>query len=211
MADHLAFAARRERENIFLSNPFIPDIKILFGKEYAVALESRSIIEEMTGYRISDDEAGFIALHIHSGLSDEAVSETLKATQLIDESMQIIEEHLEKEMQKEALNYIRLMSHLYYMVVRTKTGEAVNIDLNEFVQEKYPEAMKIAALICDNIGRKHGKADHAGRGWISCHSYPEDDRSLRNRLFVKKEDDRIFMNYSIFIERNLSRRREIVK
>ena len=83
---------RGGRENIFLSNPFIPDIKILFGKEYAVALESRSIIEEMTGYRISDDEAGFIALHIHSGLSDEAVSETLKATQLIDESMQIIEE-----------------------------------------------------------------------------------------------------------------------
>lgn len=39
LADHLAFAARRERENIFLSNPFIPDIKILFGKEYAVALE----------------------------------------------------------------------------------------------------------------------------------------------------------------------------
>ena len=147
LADHLAFAARRERENI-------PDIKILFGKEYAVALESRSIIEEMTGYRISDDEAGFIALHIHSGLSDEAVSETLKATQLIDESMQIIEEHLEKEMQKEALNYIRLMSHLYYMVVRTKTGEAVNIDLNEFVQEKYPEAMKIAALICDNMAEK---------------------------------------------------------
>lgn len=138
LADHLAFAARRERENIFLSNPFIPDIKILFGKEYAVALESRSIIEEMTGYRISD----------------EAVSETLKATQLIDESMQIIEEHLEKEMQKEALNYIRLMSHLYYMVVRTKTGEAVNIDLNEFVQEKYPEAMKIAALICDNMAEK---------------------------------------------------------
>ena len=75
----------------------------------------------MTGYRISDDEAGFIALHIHSGLSDEAVSETLKATQLIDESMQIIEEHLEKEMQKEALNYIRLMSHLYYMVVRARS------------------------------------------------------------------------------------------
>ena len=45
-------------------------------------------------------------------------------------------------------------SHLYYMVVRTKTGEAVNIDLNEFVQEKYPEAMKIAALICDNMAEK---------------------------------------------------------
>ena len=69
LADHIAFAAKREKEKIFLANPFIPDIKILFGKEYAVALKSREIIEKMTGYRISDDEAGFIALHIHSGLS----------------------------------------------------------------------------------------------------------------------------------------------
>lgn len=158
LADHLAFAARRERENIFLSNPFIPDIKILFGKEYAVALESRKIIEQMTGYRISDDEAGFIALHIHSGLSDEAVSETLKATQIIDESMQIIEEHLPKEMKKESLSYIRLMSHLYYMVARAKAKEAVNVDLNAFVQEKYPKAMAVADLVCRNMKEKLGIA-----------------------------------------------------
>ena len=54
-------------------------------------MESRKIIEKMTGYRISDDEAGFIALHIHSGLSNEQVSDTLKTTQIIDESMQTIE------------------------------------------------------------------------------------------------------------------------
>ena len=118
-------------------------LRFYLEKEYAVALESRSIIEEMTGYRISDDEAGFIALHIHSGLSDEAVSETLKATQLIDESMQIIEEQFGKEMQKEALNYIQADESSVLYGVRTKTGEAVNIDLNEFVQEKYPEAMKL--------------------------------------------------------------------
>ena len=41
LADHIAFAAKREQEKIFLSNPFVPDIKILFGKEYAVALKSR--------------------------------------------------------------------------------------------------------------------------------------------------------------------------
>ena len=45
LADHIAFAAKR-KEKIFLANPFIPDIKILFGKEYAVALKSREIIEE---------------------------------------------------------------------------------------------------------------------------------------------------------------------
>ena len=46
----------------------------------------------MTGYRISDDEAGFIALHIHSGLSDEQVSDTLKTTQIIDDCILMIEE-----------------------------------------------------------------------------------------------------------------------
>ena len=61
LADHIAFAARREQQKIFVSNPFIPDIKILFGKEYAVALKAREIIKEFAGYEITDDEAGFIA------------------------------------------------------------------------------------------------------------------------------------------------------
>lgn len=154
LADHIAFAVKREKENIFLPNPFIPDIKILFGKEYAVAMESRKIIEKMTGYRISDDEAGFIALHIHSGLSNEQVSDTLKTTQIIDESMQTIEKMGGRELKQESLNYIRLMSHLYYMVVRAKTGEAVNVDLNDFVKSKYPKALKIAEKICRNMELK---------------------------------------------------------
>ena len=32
LADHIAFAVKREKDNIFLPNPFIPDIKILFWK-----------------------------------------------------------------------------------------------------------------------------------------------------------------------------------
>lgn len=154
LADHIAFAVKREQDNVFLPNPFIPDIKILFGKEYAVAMESRKIIEEMINYRISDDEAGFIALHIHSGLSNEQVSDTLKTTQIIDESMQTIERMGGKEMEKESLNYIRLMSHLYYMAVRAKTGENVNIDLNDFVKGKYPKALKIAEKVCRNMEEK---------------------------------------------------------
>ena len=158
LADHIAFAVKREKDHIFLPNPFIPDIKILFGKEYAVAMESRKIIEKMTDYRISDDEAGFIALHIHSGLSNEQVSDTLKTTQIIDESMQTIEKMGGRELQKESLNYIRLMSHLYYMAVRAKTGEAVNVDLNDFVKNKYPKALKIAEKICGNMEKELQKA-----------------------------------------------------
>lgn len=85
LADHIAFAAKREKEKIHIPNPFIADIKALFGREYTVVLNCRDSVEKMTGYHISDDEVGFIALHIHSGLSDEHVTETLKITQTIDE------------------------------------------------------------------------------------------------------------------------------
>lgn len=170
LADHIAFAAKREQENIFLPNPFILDIKILFGKEFAVAMESRKIIQEMTGYRISDDEAGFIALHIHSGLSNEEVSDTLRTTQIIDESMLIIEKSIGSKIKKESLAYIRLMSHLYYMIVRMKTEEAVNLDLNEFVRLNYPNAGRIAEVVCRNMSRKMQKSMYPEElGFLAIH------------------------------------------
>lgn len=170
LADHIAFAARRERENIYVPNPFIPDIKVLFGKEYAVALKSREIIRELAGYEISDDEAGFIALHIHSGLSHEQVSDTLKDTQIIDKSMQLIKILSNKEVDEEELTYTRLLSHLYYMIVRTRTGQAVNIDLNDFMINNYKKATDIAEQVCSYISQQlEMKLDSMEVGYLAIH------------------------------------------
>jgi len=124
----------------------------------------------MTGYRISDDEAGFIALHIHSGLSDEQVSDTLKTTQIIDDCILMIEECLGDKIRQDSCAYIRLMSHLYYMVVRAKTGEAVNIELNDFIRCKYPKAGQISEVICHYIEKKlEKKLDKEEVGFLAIH------------------------------------------
>lgn len=170
LADHIAFAAKREREKIYVPNPFIPDIKVLFGREYAVALKSRDIIKEYAGYEISDDEAGFIALHIHSGLSHEQVSATLKDTTIINQCMQLIEQEFGGEANENSLTYTRLLSHLYYMVVRTRKGEGVNIDLNGFMHEKYQKAMNIAQKICDFMAMQLGLLlDELETGYLAIH------------------------------------------
>ncbi len=170
LADHIAFAARRQREKIYIPNPFIPDIKVLFGKEYAVALKSREIIRELAGYEISDDEAGFIALHIHSGLSDEQVSDTMKATQTIDSSMQLLNRLANKTFDVNSLTYTRLLSHLYYMIMRTRTGETVNIDLNGFMTQTYPDAVNIAEQICEYMETQLGsKLDEHEMGYLAVH------------------------------------------
>ena len=72
MADHTALAAKREK-NRQIPNPFTPDIRVLFSEEYAVAMRGRDIIREMTGYAISADEVGFLAIHIQRVISSETL------------------------------------------------------------------------------------------------------------------------------------------
>jgi len=170
LADHIAFAARREQQKIFVSNPFIPDIKILFGKEYAVAVKAKEVIKEYANYEISDDEAGFIALHIHSGLSHEQVSATLKDTQIINQSMQMIAEESGKTEREDSLTYARLMSHLYYILIRTRNQEPVGVDLNSYMEQKYPEATRVANKVCSYIASAmQCELDDWEKGYLAVH------------------------------------------
>ncbi len=148
LADHIALAAKRAAENRQMPNPFTPDIRVLFAREYGVALRGRDIIRGMMGYEISDDEAGFITLHIHAGLSDEQVSETLDTTRIINESISMIEKALGVQMAADSLAYTRLMSHLYYMTARTRKGESTNVDFNEFIFANYPRTGEAAKEVC---------------------------------------------------------------
>lgn len=154
MADHIALAAKRAKENRQIPNPFTPDIRVLFSKEYTVAIRGRDIIREMMGYEISDDEVGFLTLHIHAGLSDEQVSVTLDTTRIINEGIRMIEKGFSQKLQEDSLAYTRLMSHLYYMVARTRNGESTKVDFNDFIFTNYPETGRVAEMVCSYMGNE---------------------------------------------------------
>lgn len=154
MADHIALAAKRAKENRQIPNPFTPDIRVLFSKEYTVAMRGRDIIREMMGYEISDDEVGFLTLHIHAGLSDEQVSVTLDTTRIINEGIRMIEKGFSQKLQEDSLAYTRLMSHLYYMVARTRNGEFTKVDFNDFIFTNYPETGRVAEMVCSYMGNE---------------------------------------------------------
>lgn len=149
MSDHIALAAKRAKENRQIPNPFTPDIRVLFAREYAVALKGREILKEMTGYEISDDEVGFITLHVHAGLSDEAVSQTLDTTRIINEGLAMIEKEFGQKLSENSLGCTRMMSHMYYMIVRTRKGEPTNMDFNDFIFEHYPKTGEVAKKVCE--------------------------------------------------------------
>lgn len=170
MADHIALAAKRAKENRQIPNPFTPDIRVLFAREYGAALKGREIIRQMTGYEISDDEVGFITLHIHAGLSDEQVSEALETTRIIDEGIAMIEHAFGQKFEEDSLAYTRLMSHLYYMVARTRKGESAKADFNDFIFANYPKTGEVAERVCDYMGMQLKKEVAAEEiGFLAIH------------------------------------------
>ena len=77
----------------------------------------------------------------------------------------MIEEYFQIDLEQDSLGYNRMMSHIYYMLVRTRKGEQVKADLNDFVQVKYPKEFAAAEknLCLDRTRTEKGSQDRRDR------------------------------------------------
>ena len=152
LADHIAFAIKRIKNNEQISNPLTQDIKALFSEEYEVACKAKDIIKEIEGIDIDEDEIGYIALHIHSSLGNEKISQAMETAMLVRDCITSIEQNTGKTIDIESLSYNRLMSHIKYMTARTLKGETIKLDMNDYIKERFPKSFEIAEDICRKLG-----------------------------------------------------------
>lgn len=170
MADHIALAVKRAAEGKELPNPLRRDIQILFSEEYQAAKHGQGIIEEMTGVRISEDEVGYITLHIHAGRSDERVTQVMSVAMLVQDSVKKIEEGMGVTLDSESLGYDRLVSHLRYMIGRVKKNEPVGLDLEDYAKARFPEAYALAERICREMEQElRMKIPQVETGFLAIH------------------------------------------
>jgi len=154
LADHIAFAVKRIENNEQISNPLTQDIRALFPEEYEVARKGKDIIKEIKGIDINEDEIGYIAIHIHSSLGNEKVSQAMEIAMLVRSCITSIEDSIGKEIDIESLSYNRLMSHIKYMAARILKGETIKLDMNDYISERFPKSFEIAEEICRKLGRE---------------------------------------------------------
>ena len=113
---------------------------------------------------------GYVALHIHSAIGDEKVSVAMQTARAVRECIDMIEKATGKPIDVLSLSYNRLMNHMKYMVARASTGEKLNLDMNEYMLDKYPQAYEIAADICKNLEGCIGhKLDETEIGYLAMH------------------------------------------
>lgn len=153
MADHIEYAVKRIQNHEQISNPLTDDIRVLFHREYKVAQCIQPLLLERLQVQIDEHEIGYIALHVHSAIEDEKVSQAMQMAQAVRECISLVEKETGKQIDIMSLTYNRLMNHVRYMVARAMNGESLKIDMNEYIEMKFPEAFETSRKICKALGR----------------------------------------------------------
>lgn len=148
LTDHLMFAVSRMANGMEMKNPFLIETKTLYPFEYDIAKEVVAIIESKTGVHLPEGEIGFIALHIHSAMLNKDLSEVNQHSQLVSHIVNMIEEQLDIKIDKDSIDYMRLVRHIRFTIERVNTGEKVEepIKISSLLKEEYP--------VCYNLSWK---------------------------------------------------------
>lgn len=152
LADHIEYAVKRVKNNEQISNPLTDDIRILFYKEYKVADKIRPIIQKALGVEMDEDEVGYVALHVHSALQDENVSQAMQMARAVRECITMVETEIGKPIDVLTLSYNRLMNHVRNMVARAMNHEELKLNMNDYMGIKFPQAFETAKHICEQVG-----------------------------------------------------------
>ena len=170
LADHIYYAVERIKKKEQISNPLTEDIRVLFHMEFKVAESIRPLLKKQFQIDIEDDEIGYVALHIHSAIEDEKVSQAMQMARSVRECISMVEEAIGKPIDIASLSYNRLMNHIRYMVARALSGEKLKVNMNDYMEVKFPESFGMAQVICDRVGTSLGvKLEEVETGYLAMH------------------------------------------
>lgn len=151
IADHLAFALRRQEEGIELESPLRWEVRQLYPDEVAVGAHCLDLVRQRLGVQLPADEAVSLALHlVNAGFAGEGLARTVGMTERLTQILSIVEGHLGLELDRDSMAVARFVTHLRYLFVRIAQGRErrdASSRLTASVREAHPEAYACAQRI----------------------------------------------------------------
>lgn len=151
------------------------EIEILYGDEFAIAQWAVDYLTQTLGLPFSYDEAGYIAIHIHSARSGRTDnSKSIREVTIVSEIIRLIEQELDINIYDEqmSLSYSRLANHLRLFIHRFEQNHyaVLDDDILDVVRKKYAEsyeiAKKIQVLLMKNF---HYQVPNEELGYLAIH------------------------------------------
>ncbi len=158
LTDHCHFAIERQKKGLAIKNVLLWDIKHLYPKEFQLGLEALSIIAKRLGTELSEDEAGFIALHLVTAQLHNEMPDVMHITRVMQEILQLVKYQLRLDYDENTLSYQRFVTHLKFFAQRMLNRTVVGDDdllLHTAVKENYPLAWICAGKIAQHLEKSY--------------------------------------------------------
>ena len=129
LADHIAFALKRARENMSVSMPLAFDVEQSYPAEYRIARQTVRRLRKEFLVALRDDEAAGIALNIvNSKMTDAEPDERVRAQgdeDMLEDVTEIIENSFNMTIDRATFAYSRYATHMNYLFRRLHGGESL--------------------------------------------------------------------------------------
>ncbi len=158
LTDHIGFTLNRHREGMIFNNVLYDEVKLFYPLEYSVGRYALELIEERTSYRLAEDEAASIALHLVNGEIGSVMGTTFIMVKMMREMMEIISRQIPipegRTYPKE-----RLIADLKQLANRLVTEEPISGRQDEFlykfVRESYQDEYQIISDLSRHIEKEY--------------------------------------------------------
>ncbi|MBC5637744.1 transcription antiterminator [Ornithinibacillus sp. BX22] len=146
LTDHILFAITRLKRGMEITNPFLSETKALYPFEYELASEIVDNMNQSLDIQLPEGEVGFIALHVHSAITEKSLSDISVYSNLLSRLTHTIEEQLKIDIDREGIDYLRLVRHIRYTIERVIKGEKMEepMKLANLLKNEYPVCYNLA-------------------------------------------------------------------
>ncbi|MBU5594309.1 PRD domain-containing protein [Amphibacillus sp. MSJ-3] len=159
LLDHISYALQRTSQSGHLKNALIWEIKKFYKAEFQAALTALKLIEAEEKVQLSEDEAGFIAMHFVNGQQSNVAKKTpMHDAEVIQDILNIIKFHFKMEVDETTVNFSRFIIHMRYFLQRihdpSERRNTIEPELFIQVYEKYPDTYKCVEKIAVYLKKK---------------------------------------------------------
>lgn len=166
LTDHINFAIERQKQNIDFTNPLLWEIKRYYPSEFQVGCYALDLIKQRFDVQLTEDEAGFIALHFVNSEYDTSISDAAKFPTEIHKILDLIHHEFNLKVDEKSLNYERLLTHVKFLLQRVYRNEMLKDEdlliiqtIKRQCEKEFDCCRKISSSIKEATGKELTEAE----------------------------------------------------
>lgn len=160
LTDHISNLSSRLKNGSLFDNTFLWNISQLYSKEYEVAKQVLTLIEEHLDLTIDKEEANYITLHIVNAETNTRFMEIYTITEIVDylnSEVEVMYPDIDKDAYafQRFLVHCRWFAHRVVKEIKLQHKSKKNEELYKVLTTQYPIANECIETISNTIEKKY--------------------------------------------------------